>query len=203
MSQQTTAGVTQVLPGVVVGIVDGDTADVRLESGMIRIRLHGIDAPEMGQPYGSTARTGLSDLVYGKNVLVEPYEQDRYDRLVARIWFGERDINAEMIKSGFAWVYRRYAEDPRYCAYEKGARDLRQGLWQVAVAGSHSTLGVAQTQDAGRPIYGLRPRKRRDLCSDAGKIGSGLRLALRFESDAGPCSLLVQRIARERGATPC
>ncbi len=96
---------------------------------MIRIRLHGIDAPEMGQPYGSTARTGLSDLVYGKNVLVEPYEQDRYDRLVARIWFGERDINAEMIKSGFAWVYRRYAEDPRYCAYEKGARDLRQGLW--------------------------------------------------------------------------
>ena len=126
----TPAGATQVLPGVVVGIVDGDTADVRLESGMIRIRLHGIDAPEIGQPYGNTARTCLSDLVYGKNVLVEPYEQDRYDRLVARIWFGERDINAEMIKSGFAWVYRRYAEDPRYCAYEKGARDRRQGLWQ-------------------------------------------------------------------------
>ena len=112
------AGVTQVLPGVVVGIVDGDTADVRLESGMIRIRLHGIDAPEMGQPYGSTARKGLSDRVYGKSVLV------------ARIWFGEQDINAEMIKSGFAWVYRRYAEDPRYCTYEKGARDLRQGLWK-------------------------------------------------------------------------
>jgi micrococcal nuclease len=73
----------------------------------------------------------LSQLVYGKNVLVEPIEQDRYDRLVARLWIDELDVNAEMIKRGAAWVYRRYADDPAYCAYEKAARDLKRGLWAL------------------------------------------------------------------------
>lgn len=124
---------TPVMTGVVVGVVDGDTADIRLESGMIRIRFHGIDAPEMGQPFGKAAKEKLSNLVFGKDVAIEPYEQDRYDRLVARLWLGETDINAEMVKSGFAWTYRRYADLPAYCAYEKAARDLRRGLWQATV----------------------------------------------------------------------
>ena len=61
-----------VLPGVVVGVVDGDTADVRLASGMIRIRMHAIDAPETGQPYGRNSKQALSSLVFGKAVQVEP-----------------------------------------------------------------------------------------------------------------------------------
>jgi endonuclease YncB( thermonuclease family) len=120
-----------VLDGVVVGVVDGDTADVRLASGMIRIRLHAIDTPEKGQPYGQAAKKELSGLVFGKAVQVEPYEQDRYDRLVARLWLGETDVNAEMVKRGYAWTYRRYADDPAYCAYEKAARDLKRGLWSL------------------------------------------------------------------------
>jgi endonuclease YncB( thermonuclease family) len=120
-----------VLAGVVVGVVDGDTADVKLESGMIRIRLHAIDAPEMGQAYGKNAKQALSSLVYGQAVQVEPYEQDRYDRLVARLWLDELDVNAEMVKRGMAWTYRRYADDPAYCAYEKAARDLHRGLWSL------------------------------------------------------------------------
>ena len=120
-----------VLPGVVVGIVDGDTADVRVQSGMIRVRLHALDAPERDQPHGMASKQALSKLVYGKNVHVEPIEQDRYDRLVARLWLGDLDVNAEMIKQGAAWVYRRYADDPAYCAHEKSARDLRRGLWSL------------------------------------------------------------------------
>jgi endonuclease YncB( thermonuclease family) len=120
-----------VLPGVVVGVVDGDTADVRLASGMIRIRFHAIDAPESGQPHGKAAKTALSDLVFGKAVEVEPYTQDRYDRLVARVWLGDVDVNAEMVKGGHAWTYRRYADDAAYCAYEAVARDSRRGLWRL------------------------------------------------------------------------
>ena len=125
-----------VLQGVVVGVVDGDTADVRLASGMIRVRFHAIDAPESGQPHGKSAKAALSKLIYGREVQVEPIEQDRYDRLVARLWLEEpgraaRDINAEMVKSGHAWTYRRYADDPAYCAYEKAARDLGRGLWRL------------------------------------------------------------------------
>lgn len=118
-----------VLDGVVVGVTDGDTVDVRLDSGMVRIRLHAIDAPERGQAHGQAAKEALSGLVFGKAVQVEPFEQDRYDRLVARLWLGELDVNAEMIRRGYAWVYRRYADDPAYCAYEKAARDLKRGLW--------------------------------------------------------------------------
>ena len=103
----------------------------------------------------STARTGLSDLVYGKNVLVEPYEQDRYDRLVARIWFGGRDINAEMIKSGFAWVYRRYAEDPGIAPTKKAARDLRRGLWQSPSQEAIAPWEWRKRKTLRRPIHGL------------------------------------------------
>ena len=52
------------LAGRVVGISDGDTVHVRLQSGMIRVRLHGIDAPEHDQAYGKAAKRELSQLVY-------------------------------------------------------------------------------------------------------------------------------------------
>ena len=120
-----------VLAGVVVGVIDGDTADIRLESGMIRIRLHAIDAPESGQPHGKAAKAALSDLIYGKAVEVEPYEQDRYDRLVARVWLDDLDVNAEMLRTGNAWTYRRYVDDPAYCTYKQAPRDLGRGLWRL------------------------------------------------------------------------
>jgi endonuclease YncB( thermonuclease family) len=126
---RTEAEETSVLAGVVVGVTDGDTVDVRLDSGMVRIRMHAIDAPERGQAHGQAAKEALSGLVFGKAVQVEPFEQDRYDRLVARLWIGDQDVNAAMIKEGYAWVYRVYADDPAYCAYEKAARDLKRGLW--------------------------------------------------------------------------
>lgn len=120
-----------ILPGVVVGVVDGDTADIRLESGMIRVRLHAVDAPERDQSHGAASKQALSKLVYGQQVNVEPVEQDRYDRLVARLWLDGLDVNAAMVRQGAAWVYRRYADDPAYCAYEKAARDLKRGLWAL------------------------------------------------------------------------
>lgn len=119
------------LPGTVVGVVDGDTVDVRLSSGMIRVRLQAIDTPERGQPYGDAAKRALARIVFGKAVELEPYEQDRYDRLVARIWLGDVDVNASMIKDGYAWAYRRYLDDVRYCIYEHDARQARRGLWQA------------------------------------------------------------------------
>jgi endonuclease YncB( thermonuclease family) len=130
-SQAGIAGNHAVLPGVVVGVIDGDTADVRLDSGMIRVRFHAIDAPESGQPHGKAAKAALADLIFGKAVEVEPYEQDRYDRLVARVWIDGVDVNAEMLRTGNAWTYRRYADDPAYCTYEQAARDLGRGLWRL------------------------------------------------------------------------
>jgi endonuclease YncB( thermonuclease family) len=131
LGQAALSGDNPVLPGTVVGIVDGDTADIRLQSGMVRVRLHAIDAPERDQPHGAASKQALSKLVYGKQVNVEPIEQDRYDRLVAHLWLDGLDVNAEMVKQGAAWAYRRYADDPAYCAYEKAARDQKRGLWAL------------------------------------------------------------------------
>jgi micrococcal nuclease len=136
------------LDGIVVGVVDGDTVDLRLSSGMVRVRLHAIDTPERGQPYGRAARDALSGLVFGKVVQAEPFEQDRYDRLVATIWLTDMDVNAEMIRQGYAWTYRRYATDPLYCRYEQAAREQALGLWAAS---------------AQRPVAPWEWRQRRSL----------------------------------------
>ncbi len=93
---------------------------------------HAADDPVLpGTVVGVVDKQALSKLVFGKQVNVEPIEQDRYDRLVARLWLDGLDVNAEMVKQGAAWVYRRYADDPAYCAYEKAARDQKRGLWAL------------------------------------------------------------------------
>src|SRR4026207_291037 len=63
-----------VLVGQVTTVVDGDTLDVHLSSGPIRVRLHGVDAPEKAQPHGKTATATLTSLVLNKQVQVEPFE---------------------------------------------------------------------------------------------------------------------------------
>ena len=131
VSSWASAADVAVIEGKVVGIVDGDTIDLLISSGMIRIRLHAIDAPERGQSRGRASRDALSRMIFGRSVQVEPVEHDRYDRLVARIWLGETDINAAMIRQGHAWTYRRYADDPDYCAYEQMAREQQLGLWAL------------------------------------------------------------------------
>lgn len=140
------------LAGTVVGIPDGDTAEVLLESGMVRVRLHAVDAPEHDQPHGKASRRELSRLVHRKAVELEPIEQDRYDRLVARLWLGETDVNAELLELGAAWVYRRYARDAAYCAHEKAARDLDRGLWRLPKQQQVAPWEWRRRETLGRPF---------------------------------------------------
>src|SRR5262245_60707498 len=97
-----------VLVGRVTKVVDGDTLDVQLSSGTIRIRLHGIDAPEKAQPHGNVATAALSGLVLNKQVQIEPFEQDRYERLIGIIYLDDLNVNAELVGRGHAWAFRRY-----------------------------------------------------------------------------------------------
>lgn len=120
--------------GRVVGITDGDTVRVLVQDPTpreIRVRLHGIDAPERSQAFGTRARQELSKLVYGKIVRIEKVETDRYGRTVARIFADGTDVNAEMVRRGFAWWYRRYApDDPVLRRAEEEAKAARAGLWR-------------------------------------------------------------------------
>lgn len=122
-----------VLVGHVTKVVDGDTLDVQLSSGLIRVRLHGIDAPEKTQPHGNVATATLSTLVLNKQVQIEPFEQDRYERLIGIIYIDDLNVNAELVSRGHAWAFRRYMRkaDAALCKLEADARSAKRGLWSA------------------------------------------------------------------------
>src|SRR5258708_6895414 len=70
----------------VIGISDGDTLTVlKPDMRQVKIRFHGIDAPETGQDFGGRAKETASDLAFGKQVTIRPADTDRYGRTVAEV----------------------------------------------------------------------------------------------------------------------
>lgn len=123
-----------VLAGRVTRVIDGDTLDVLLSTGRIRVRLQGVDAPERDQPGGPQATQWLQQRVLDHDVLIEPVSQDRYERMVAILHLGDANLNHELLRSGHAWAYRRYlrAADRVFCDIEFAARREQAGLWGLA-----------------------------------------------------------------------
>ena len=115
--------------GQVTGISDGDTFYMLIDGGTAKVRLSDIDAPEKKQPFGRRSEQSLRELIGKKIVSVTWDSADRYGRLIAQVQEGEVDVNAEQIRRGMAWVYRKYSRNPRLYALEDEARLARQGLW--------------------------------------------------------------------------
>lgn len=109
-------------------VADGDS----LVMDGRRLRLRGIDAPELGQTCsrngteyacGREARDALAALIDGRVVTCRGWEQDRYGRLLVHCQAGEFDLNAEMVRAGWAIAYGDYL------AQEADARQAARGLW--------------------------------------------------------------------------
>src|SRR2546426_12152903 len=117
--------------GRVVGITDGDTIKVMHNGRAEKIRLHGIDCPEKGQPFGTKAKEFTSEMVFGKTVTLHVTDTDRYGRTVADVILPDgRVLNRELVAAGLAWWYRRYAPHDRILErLEAEARAARRGLW--------------------------------------------------------------------------
>lgn len=116
--------------GRVVGIADGDTFTLLTQDHVqVKVRLHGIDAPEKGQDFGKRAKQELSDLVFGKEVKVTDMGRDRYGRTIGMVFASGVNINEEMLKRGMAWHYLKYDKDARWDALEHAARAAHVGLW--------------------------------------------------------------------------
>src|SRR4051812_48033433 len=91
----------------VVGVSDGDTLTI-LRDGhtQVKIRLHGVDAPESAQPFGSRSKQSASDLAFGKTVTIQPRDVDRYGRTVAVVILPDRrSLNETQVRQGMAWHY--------------------------------------------------------------------------------------------------
>jgi micrococcal nuclease len=134
------AQAARVIEGVVQAVYDGDTILlVTRESSRLKTRLYGIDAPETakpdkpGQPFGAAAKKALRSKIMGRKVTAEIVDVDQYQRAVAVIRYGGRDINREMVAEGMAWAYRQFLQGPyasEYLGAEGRARAQRTGLWQ-------------------------------------------------------------------------
>ncbi len=98
------------------------------------MRLAEIGTPERGQHYGNRARQALADLAFGKPARVVARDMDRHGRTVSRVFTGGRDVNAEMVRRGAAWVFRRYNDDSALLRLESEARYSRRGLWGLPEA---------------------------------------------------------------------
>lgn len=133
-SGQSTAART--LEGKVVGVADGDTITV-LGAGnqQTRIRLQGIDAPESRQAFGQVSKRNLSDLIFGRQVVIAYEKTDRYGRTLGKVLAGGRDVNLEQVKAGLAWHYKYYQDEQSpddrrlYAEAETEARSAGRGLW--------------------------------------------------------------------------
>lgn len=114
-------------------VVDGDT----LHLGNQRIRLFGIDAPEGGQTCrigrrdwacGEDATAALRQRIGQQTVSCERKGADRYGRVVAECWAEGENLNAWMVRHGWALAYRQYGGS-RYEAEELMAQAARRGVW--------------------------------------------------------------------------
>jgi micrococcal nuclease len=128
--------VGQRFTAVVVNVADGDTVTIRVpqRGQTVRVRVHGIDAPERGEPFSTRARTFTRVTVFSKEVVVEGRDVDRYGRLVARIRIGATDLSAALLEAGLACHYRRYSSDPVLEAAETTARAAGAGFWAAGAA---------------------------------------------------------------------
>ena len=114
-------------------IVDGDT----LHLNGTKIRLHGIDAPEAKQTCqrqddsdyrcGEASTEALRALVGSQPVRCEGSTHDRYGRLIGMCYANGVNLNAEMVRQGWALAYRRYSKD--YVSFEMEAQEAKRGMW--------------------------------------------------------------------------
>lgn len=111
-------------------VIDGDTLDLH----GTRVRLHAIDAPESrqtcGRPEwrcGQQAALALSDKIARRPITCQERDIDRYGRVVATCFAGGENLNAWMVRQGWAVAYLQYGRD--YAGDEAAAKAAGRNIW--------------------------------------------------------------------------
>jgi len=116
----------------VTRIIDGDTFET--ETGE-KVRLIGINTPEISDIFGQEAKQYLSDLIQNKTVELQTdnisNDRDRYQRLLRYVIVDGVDINKKMILDGFAFAYLKYhfSKSNDYEQAQLQARETNKGIW--------------------------------------------------------------------------
>ena len=115
----------------VKSVYDGDTLSATCPAGEVKVRVFGIDAPEMKQePWGDRSREAFRGLLprFG-SITLRVTDQDRYGRTVAQVLVDSQDLGLEMVRRGQAIVYRQYNDSALYQQAQAEAKQARRGVW--------------------------------------------------------------------------
>jgi endonuclease YncB( thermonuclease family) len=116
-------------------VFDGDTVTASCEQGRLKVRVYGIDAPEMGQkPWGEWSRDLMRGRIPSGKVRLQIMDIDRYGRVVARIFDGDRDLGLSMVRDGGAVVYERFNRFETYRDAQTQAKQKQAGIWSESGA---------------------------------------------------------------------
>ncbi|MGE0535976.1 MAG: thermonuclease family protein [Pirellulales bacterium] len=123
------------LAGRVIDIPDSDVVVIEFGTRQRIVRLSGVDAPEMPQPYGGNARMSLVRWAGGRQAIVEVTRTHKDDRVEGRVLVDGRDLGRELVDQGLAWRLP-LVDESRASAYsrdlasaERMARRRHRGLW--------------------------------------------------------------------------
>ena len=119
------------ITGKVISVVDGTTLEVVSNDNQVyKIRLVGIDSPELTQEYGGEAKEFLEKLILEKSVLVKITGKDRLGRYLAEIVIeGKTDPRVELLKRGLTWTAEK-SPLPDLEEYRVKAQQKGKGLWK-------------------------------------------------------------------------
>jgi hypothetical protein len=107
-------------------VIDGDTIVIN----DVRIRLAGIDAPELDHPWGQKSKWAMVQLCKGQTVTARIRPELSYDRMVAECYLPDgRDLAAELVRMGLALDWPKFSGG-KYRALEPP--DARRRLWMAA-----------------------------------------------------------------------
>lgn len=123
-------------------VVDGDTIVVNINGKDEKVRLIGVDTPESVHPnknknteFGKVASNFTKNLLKGKSVKLEfdVQQRDKYGRLLAYVYIGDKMVNKELLTAGMAKVATfppnvKYVEE--FKALEKTAQKAKVGIWE-------------------------------------------------------------------------
>lgn len=122
--------------GKVIEIVDGDTIRIMSLNRPVKVKLVAIDAPEMNQSCGDLAKQHLLDLIFDKMVAVEYFGLSENGSIDGKVFLGEMDVAAQMVRDGVAWYDKSNAsrlsevERVRYADSEQAPRNEHRGIWE-------------------------------------------------------------------------
>jgi len=202
----------------VVEIVDGDTVRVQAGRETLTVRLIGIDTPERSHPskpkefQADEAAVYLASLCGGKNVKMErgDEDKDRYGRLLRYLFLPPPDgrlVNVEMVRQGYARVYRRFpfSREAEFSEAEEQARREGKGVWQEG--GVAEARWVREKGTSAVEVLPLGGGNYAVVCGEmtrsgvgADELGKVIREILRLRTENSDSDFA--RAAREVGFMP-